>query len=251
MRRTVISAAVVLLALAAVGTAGVAFAQDSGQPAPSDDSGQTIAVSGDGTATAAPDKAMLRVAVVAEGDDPSVIRDDLAQGAENLRSALADANLDDDQISTAEYNIRERRPYPREEERDRPDYHGVHVFEVELDDTDRVGAVVDAAANSSAEVQNIEFTLAEDTRDDVRDEALENAVDDADRQAETLATASNLDVTGVHSVDATDRQFRPVRMSPQAYTAEDAAATPTAGTSIDAGDVEVEVTVRVVYTAAG
>lgn len=263
MRTTAQLAAALVVAVLAVGTAGAALtlgnqastgeavsAQEAPQPQQASET-QTIAVTGNGEATASPDRAVVRVAAVAEGDDPAAVRDDLAQGAADLRAALEAAGVDEDRITTADYTIRETRPHPRhrEGERDGPQYRGVHAFEVELDDTDRAGDVVDAAADSGAQVQRVEFTLAEETREQLRDEALQNAMDDAEHQAGTLADSGELEVTGVRSIDATDGRFRPVRLGGDAAVAE--AAGPAPDTSIDAGDVSVEVTVQVVYGAAG
>lgn len=248
MRRKALTVLVVagLLTVGAAGTALALGSPDQQATAAPDGQAKSVSVSGQGSANAAPDKAVIRVAVVAEGDDSATVRDDLSAGAADLREALGEAGVSDDQIQTDYYRIREGRPYPREE-RERPT-RGEHAFEVELADTDMTGAVVDAAADSGAEVQNLRFTLAEDTRADLRDEALENAMGDADRQAQTLAGASDLTITGVHSVDATNNRYRPVRY--EGAVAETAAGDG-GSTSIESGDVSVSVSVRVVYNATG
>jgi uncharacterized protein YggE len=241
MRKTIalaLAAAVVLTA----GAAGTVLAMGgtSTQPAQTAADGassQTITVSGEGSASAQPDQAVLRFSVTAEGDDPAAIRSQLASGASDLRSALSEANVADDVIETAGYSIREpprRVPPGREGAEDGPELRGVHTFEVTLDDTDRAGAV-----------QSAQFTLADDTRADLRNQALENAMDDARGQADTLASAGGLSVTGVASIDATGTNYRPV-----AYDAERAQAA-SGGTTIETGDVSVETSVRVVYEASG
>jgi len=185
--------------------------------------------------------------VTAEGDDPAAIRSELASGAEELRSALSEAGVADDSIETAGYSIEEppRRVPPGEGGESGPELRGVHSFEVTLSDTDRAGAVVDAAAGAGAEVESVRFTLAEDTREDLRNDALENAMSNARGQADTLASSGGLSVTGVASIDATGTNYRPV-----AY--ESAAAGGAGGdTTIESGDVSVETSVRVVYNASG
>jgi len=250
MRKRALPVLAVIVALVAAGTAGAVITVDSTDREPatqnadaatSDAADRPITVSGEGSASATPDEAVVTVAVVAEGADTQAIRDDLAEGASDLRSALDDANVADEQLSTADYHIREphRRP-----DADGPTYRGVHAFEVRLDDTDAVGGVVDAAADSGAEVTDVRFTLSDDTRTALRDEALENAMDDARGQADTLAGAGDLRVTGVASIDATDRSYSPVR-----YEAEAAAVASDSGTTIETGDASVSVDVRVVYNA--
>jgi len=255
MRKTALQAVVVAaVAVLAVGAAGAVLATDGTDATGAEDvqttddtDSRTITVSGDGSASTAPDKAVIVVAVTATGDDPAAIRDDLADGAADLRDALSEADVDEDNIRTEDYRIHEerhRRPPEAGEGPGEPTYRGIHSFRVELDDTDRVGEVVDAAAGSGAEVPSVQFTLTEETRDDLRDEALENAMADADRQAETLASTSDLTVTGVHSIDATNRHYRPVEFD--AAVAEAGGG----GTSIETGDVSVSVTVQVEYGAS-
>lgn len=246
MRRRNLAVIAVVTALVAAGTAGAALTPASQESAADHAQDRTITVTGDGTASTTPDKAVVDVAVVAEGEDPAAIREQLATGAADLRNELDQAGVDDDQITTQEYNIRQNPRHPRERDDDEPTYRGVHGFRIELNQTDQVGTVVDAAANAGAEVNSVQFTLTEETRDDLRDEALQNAMDDAERQAETLASAGNLNVTGVASIDASERNYRPVR-----YDAAVAEASDGGGTSIETGDVSVSVGVQVKYNATG
>lgn len=233
-------------AVVVVAVLGAGFFLGSETAGAADDSTgeRTISVTAQGSADAEPDRAVVRVAVVAEGEDPSTVRDDLATGAADLRQGLSDAGVDEDDLQTAEYEIREPRRPPREDD-DAPAYRGIHAFEVTVDDVDEVGAVVDAAASAGADVQHVRFTLSEEKRADLRDEALENAMDDADRQATTLAQASDLAVTGVVEIDATDRQYRPVEYDAVATESADAGG----GTAIESGEVSVTTSVRVTYNA--
>jgi uncharacterized protein YggE len=242
-RRTLpaVGIAAVVLVAAVVG-AGLAFGAGSADATnPNNPGDRTITVSAQGSASATPDEAVVRVAVIAEGDDPAAVRDELANGSEQLRDALAGADVPDDAITTTRFDIREHRDRERPDE-ERPTYRGQHAFEVTLGDTDRVGAVVDASAGAGATVEGVAFTLSEETRDDLRDSALEDAMGDASRQAETLANASGLTVTGASSIDATHHGYAPVRYD--AATVEAAG-----GTTIDTGDVTVTANVRVTYNA--
>lgn len=242
MRHRTLFVAAVVVAVVAAGTAGAVLTAGSAQTS-QHSTDRTISVSGEGTASAAPDRAVVVAAVVVEGDDPATIRDELASGASDLRSALSEANVPEDSVTTSEYNIRENSPY-RPDTEPTAQYRGVHAFEIELDSTDRSGAVVDAAAGAGAQIQTVRFTLSEESRADLRDEALTSAMDDAERQAGTIADAGDLRVTGVGSVDATSGRVVPV-----AYEA--AAADGAGGTAIESGDVSVSASVTVVYNATG
>jgi len=246
MRETALPALAIAAALVVAAVAGAGFVHGSGPAGASDsDSGtdRTISVTAQGSAEAAPDQAVVRVAVVATGDDPAAVRDELADGAADLRENLEAVGVDEDDVETTDYDIRQPRSH-RDDRPDDPEYRGAHAFRVTVDDPDDVGTIVDAAADAGAQVQQVRFTLSEERRTELRDRALENAMEDADRQAETLAAAGGLEVTGVAGIDATDRRYSPVSY--------DAAAAERGGggdTTIESGDVSVSTTIRVTYNA--
>ncbi|MFO7927382.1 MAG: SIMPL domain-containing protein [Halobacteriota archaeon] len=244
MQRDRLAVLIIVTSLVAMALVGVAVVSPIGAQSPDDAADRTISVDAVGGADAPPDRAVVRVAAVAEGDDPAAVRDDLADQADALRSNLDDAGVSEDDYETTEYRIRGEPPRSQEE-REVPEYRGVHAFEVTLDDPDRVGAVIDAAADADAEVQNVEFTLSEATRTELREEAIANAMDDARMQADAIARNGELHVTSVANVDATQRNFTPVRYEMAA--GDGATNEPT--TSVDLGDVSVEYAVEVTYNA--
>jgi uncharacterized protein YggE len=248
MRQRSLAVGLAVVALLAVGTAGAVLTLDStaaASPSQAADGDRTITVGADGSASADPDTAIVSVAVVADGSDPATIRADLATGASDLRAALTDAGVAADRITTTQYAIREP---PRREPGERPGapYRGVHAFEVELADTEAVGRIVDAAANAGAEVQGVRYTLSDDSQADLRNDALRAAMDSAATQADTIAQAGGLSVTGLASVDATPPEFSPVR-----YESDAALATSAGGTDIETGDVTVSASVEATYNATG
>lgn len=243
MQRDRLAVLVIVISVLAMTLVGVAVVSPIGAQSPDDAADRTISVDAVGGADAPPDRAVVRVAAVSEGDDPASVRDDLESKADALRSNLDDAGVNDDAYETTDYRIDSYRVRPQEE-RDVPQYRGVHAFEVTLDDPDRVGAVIDAAADADAEVQNVEFTLSEATRTELREEAIANAMSDARTQADAIARNGELHVTSVATVDATQRNFTPVRYE---AAASDGAAGQS--TSVDLGDVSVEYGVEVTYNA--
>ena len=240
---------VVGLAGASVGLGAVGAQERPGDDRPAGAEDRTITVAGQGAAEAPPDQAVVAVAVVAEGDDPAAVRDDLATGADALRAALANASVADEQVDTTEFHITEQRrsPYERPAGPDAPEepaYRGVHAVEVTLDDVDRAGVVADAAATAGADVRYVAFGLSEARRDELRDRALADAMDDARRQADALAAAGDLAVTGVRHVDAADRGYGPVGAD-EALTADAGGG----ATDLRPGEAAVRVDVRVTYDA--
>lgn len=241
-RRALLAVGLTVLAVVAAGTvAGLGTAgadEPTAQP-----SQRTVAVDAIGEAEASPDKAIVELAVTASGDDPSAIRDELATGASNLREELDSIGVD---YETRYYSIDENhRRGPREGSGPDAAYRGAHVFVVTLDNTDNVGTVVDSAAGVGAEVHNVRLTLSDEKREQLREQAIDDAMDDARQQANSVAQAGNLEVTGVVTVDATERRYRPVEFSDSAAGA--GAAEPP--TQIATGDVSVTYSVDVTFEA--
>lgn len=244
---TIVIAAVAVLAIvgagafAAFGTAG---AQEDVQTTNEtvDQPDRTIHVSATGSADAEPDQGVAQVAVTAEGESIAEVRDELATGTANLTAALDELGVE---YETTDYSVHES--YDHRDERDDPDYAGSHRFEVTFDDPEMAGTVVDAVAGADAQVRDVQLTLSEDARSELRDRAIENAMADAREQADTIAGTSGLAVEGVQTVDASQRNYSPVRFTDTAEAGDTGAEPPT---DIASGDVAVSYSVDVTYLAS-
>lgn len=219
-------------AMAVTGAVGA----DSPAASPSD---QQIAVDATGNADAEPDKAIVSVAVRVTGDDAETLRDDLAAGTSDLQSALDNEGAE---YQTTGYTIREA----RRDQADDADYIGKHAFEVVVDNPDNTGAIVDAAANAGAQITAVDMTLSAETREQLREQAIQNAMDDARQQADTVAAAGDLTVTGVSSVDASQEYFDSFRYEPSAVEDSASGGPPT---NVEVGDVSVSYNVDVTFNA--
>ncbi|GAB7009277.1 SIMPL domain-containing protein [Halorubrum trueperi] len=209
---------------------------------------RSIEVTADGEATAEPDRATVSVAVTATGSDPQTVRDDLTASDGELRSALTDWGLDEDDIRTERYDVHETRP--SREDPEHTEYEGVHQYEIAIDDVDAVGEVIDVAVDAGAdEVQRIQFGLSEEREREVRETAIENAMENADADADVLAGSSDLTVEGAYTISTGGSGVSPYRVSDAAMLAEGDDGAGGAATGIETGDVSVRVTVNVVYEA--
>lgn len=233
-------ACLVLLA----GCAGLTGAAENGADEEID---RTIDVTAEGEAEADPDRASIRVAVTATDDDPEAVRDELATQEDTLRAALSDWGLDEDDIRTDRYSVRET--HQSRQEPNVTEYEGEHRYQIAVDDVDAVGEVIDVAIDGGADdVQRIEFGLSEERESELREEALADAMDAADADAEIIAANAGLSVVGVAQVSTADARSTPYTTSDVAATveADDASA---ADTGVEAGDVSVSVTLAVSFEA--
>ncbi|WP_281195451.1 SIMPL domain-containing protein [Halorubrum sp. F4] len=249
-KRLVAGVGVALLVLLAgcSGVTGTLGDTDSDGPemTEADDLERSIEVAANGEASAEPDRATVFVAVESTAVDAGAVRNDLAESDDALRNGLYDWGLSEDDVRTERYDIRQTRE--TRPDANRSEYVGVHVYAVSIGDADAVGEVIDVAVDAGADsVQQVRFGLSDEREDELREEALGDAMDNAHAEADTLAANADLDVTGVYTISTTNVRTSPYTSTALAAEADDAAGG--AGTGIEVGDVDVTVTVRVVFGA--
>ncbi|MFC7167035.1 SIMPL domain-containing protein [Halospeciosus flavus] len=242
LNRTLPALALVLMLLTA-GCTGFVGNTSTGTAVDGGGAGPTVTVSATGQISAEPDQAIVRVAVVETATDPNAARTQLAENVSAMREALREMGIGDDQVQTAHFDIsQDYRQQPDQPTR----YRAIHAFEVTLNDTSRVGAVIDTAVeNGATRVDGVQFTLSDAKRQQLHDEALAAAMDRADGRASALAGEANLSITGVSAVQSADASVRPYR----AETAMLAAGSAGGATSVESGPVTVSAHVTVVYNA--
>lgn len=240
-----------LVVLAAVGSAGLVLAYTGATDAPgqsalqqTDANGRTITVTASGQAMAQPDTAILRVSVDAADPEATVARTQVAENVSAVRAALTDLGIPDSKITSTGYTIYyDERTRPDAKPDQPPVYRVRHTLSVEIDDTEMVGQAIDAAVDAGVTtVQNVQFTVSEETRARLQNEALTDAMSGARTQADTLAASAALTIDGVHDVQT--GSYGVPRLE---YAMTSAAGG--AGTDIDAGPVTVTATVTVTYDA--
>ncbi|MEF8856978.1 MAG: SIMPL domain-containing protein [Haloplanus sp.] len=203
--------------------------------------GSTISVSAPGSATADPDRAVVRLGVEATADSADDARSQVAGGVESVRTALADAGVPEVNVTTAAFGIAP--VYDRTETgRERTGYRAVHALTVETTPA-RAGELVDVAVEAGAtNVDGVQFTLSDDRLAELRATALDRALRASRTDADGIAAATDLSVTGVRHV-STGTSF-----DPYAGTRFEADAGG-GGIVIDPAPVTVTVSVGVTYSA--
>jgi hypothetical protein len=208
-----------------------------------DAEGTTLSTTGTGSLDAEADLAVVAVAVVATADSADAARGQVAADAERMRTALREAGVPDDAVTTASFAVYPGYDY-RDGERTERGFRAVHAYRIETDPA-RAGDVVDVAVgNGASEVQGVSFTLSDETRANLRTQAIERAVTAARADADAMASAAGLSVTGVETMSTTGG-FVPVERFDVAESAADGART-----TFEPGPVSVSVTVQVTYRAA-
>lgn len=243
MRQRTLAAIALAVLLVSAGCAGNlgTTANQGAQSANTTAADRTIQVSAEGQVYTEPNQAVLRVGVTAAATDASTARERLEENVSEMKVALEEIDVDSDQLMTVDYDLSRDRYGSREG--DRETFRARHTFRVTLNDTEKVGQVIEAAVTNGAnDVQNVRYTISDDRRDELREQALRQAMDNARDEAEVLAEESDLTVEGPATIRSHNTGYGYARYEYGYATAGDA--------SPESGNVAVTAQVNVEYNAS-
>lgn len=203
----------------------------------------TVVTQGRAIVTARPDRAFVTIAAESRSRNSGEAQKQNATAMTGVLQKVEQAGVPKDAIRTIGYDLQPEFDYANGRQAFRG-YLARNTVEVRLDDIDRVGAVIDAAAAGGA-------TTITGVRFDVRDragleqEALRRAVADARGRAEALAAGAGAKIERVVRIEeggAPDFP-RPMMRMAQGRAMEAAVATP-----IEPATIEIQA--QVTLTAA-
>ncbi|WP_018922094.1 SIMPL domain-containing protein [Salsuginibacillus kocurii] len=205
----------------------------------------TVVVSGEGEVSIDPDLAYVRLGAEAVHGSADEAQNDVTESVESVRSALSDVGVGDEQIETVQYHVQpQRQPDEGEEE-----YRAHHIIEIEYEDIDGVGELIDIATEAGAnQIQQTRFTLDDPT--EAEQEAAQLAIENTEPRAEALAEgAGKARGEIVQIIDQEAQVEVPTEDMAQEEVAEDAidADQGEGTTEIEAGQIEVVQRVDAVY----
>ncbi|MGA2105208.1 SIMPL domain-containing protein [Methanoregula sp.] len=238
---------IVLLTLAMVILAMVLIGCVSAADVNSD---RTIQVSGSGTVTGTPDRVQINLAVETEDADVNTAQSDNAQEMNNVVKALVSAGVPGNQMKTTGYTIT---PVYQQDSSGIlsgtvKSYQVTNTLQVTLNDTNMTGQIIDAAVGAGAnQVNSIQFMLSDQQAQALRSQALNLAITNARSDADAVASALNVTITGTQSADISQGYTAIVYGSYDA-TAAASGKMAAAPTPIQSGDVTVTAQVSVIYT---
>lgn len=218
-------------------------------PGPSGTLQRTIAVSGMGTATLAPDIATFSAGVTETSANVVDAQNSVNTKTNAIIDALRQGGVDvDKDVKTTGYSVQPQYNYPQNGAPVLTGYRVTNNVNVTVRDITKVGQLLDAVTKAGAnQVGGVSFGLADP--EVASRTAREQAVQNARTKADTLAKATGVSVGIVMAIDdqsATPAPPRPVAAAPAANTAAGSAAPP----PIQTGETTVTVTVRVTYAIA-
>jgi hypothetical protein len=239
-KMAVLTCALVVLTLALIGCASAADST----------SDHVIQVSGSGSVTGTPDRVQISFAVETESSDVRIAQSNNALAMTNVVDALVAAGIPRDQMKTTDYSIT---PVYQDDSNailsgKITTYQVTNTLKVTLKDTNVTGQVIDTAVNAGAnKVNSIQFVLSDEQAQALRSQALTKAVTNARADADAVAAALIVTITGTQTADIS-QGYTPVVYSNYDTVALASAKSMAAPTPIQSGDITVTAQISVTYT---
>ncbi|MCU0559432.1 MAG: SIMPL domain-containing protein [Desulfobacterales bacterium] len=212
---------------------------------PAEPAAASITVTGTGEVAASPDRAQVNLGAVVETRQAADAQGQLAQILQRVLKAIKALGIPDEKIRTAGVTLTPVYSQPKPKSDPEPEgprivgYRATNSVRVQLDDVDRVGAVIDAGIAAGAnQLSHLSFELREDLPQ--RQQALKLAAREARVKAEAIAAALELKLGEVLDVREDGAQA--------SYPVERRFSAPAAaGTPIQPGQVLVSAAVTIRY----
>ncbi len=237
MRKSVLVLAVIGLSTLLLATA---CTEENVEVLPST-GGEGIQVSGTGSAFGVPDVALIDLGVSVEKSTVTAARDDAAGAMQEVIDTLKDNGVEDKDIQTTRFSIQPVFDYPDGRQVLRG-FEVTNMVTAKVRDIDRLDDVLDDAAEAGGDVvqiQGLRFDI--DDPSELEAEAREDAVSEARDKGETLAELSGVSLGKPISISES-AVSPPIPLAERALAGAADVATP-----IEAGELEVTVTVNVLF----
>ncbi len=205
----------------------------------------TVSVNGTGKITVKPTIARISFGVFTHNDKSSVAQADNDAIMAKISAALKAAGIKEEDIQTTGYSLQPHYTWDKETQKSTLDgydmNHSMSVTVRTIKDAGKfVGIVADNGANT---VNGISFDVDDDTLEQTKMAALDLAMANARKRADVVAKAAGKTILSVQSVTVNDAGYT----SYPVYRAGAASESAVAAAPVEAGSMDIQVSVSVVY----
>lgn len=202
---------------------------------------RVIHVTGQGSISAQPDRAVVIFGVQTEADSAADALEENNELMQEVISATLDAGVAENDVQTQHLRLQpvyDEAP-AADGERTLTGYRAINSINVTVQEIDSLGDLLDAAVESGANtIDNIRFEISD--REQLAADAREAAVNDAMAKAEQLADLAGAELGEVLTISESG-----AAPPPEPFLAQDEAAVGGAGTPIEPGTQAVEARVQI------
>ena len=205
-----------------------------------------IWVTGQGKVTAVPDIATLRLGIEAQEASVAEAQTQAAEAMDSVMTALTENGVAEKDIQTQYFSIRQVTKWDRvKEEQIVVGYRVTNMVTAKIRDIDRVGTIIDAVAEAGGDLTRINsISFSVDDPSAYYEEAREKAMAEAKAKAEQLAELAGVTL-GKPTYISEGIQVPPIPRG--VVVVEEAVGVPAPETSISPGEMEISLSLQVVY----
>jgi uncharacterized protein YggE len=199
-----------------------------------------IEVSGEGTVSIAPDKAIIVLGAITENISLNVAQKENANTVSNIINSLLELSIPKENIQTVNYSIDIQYNYEDGKQTLRG-YKVTHLLQVTIDKIDQTGLIVDTAVyNGANSVSNIQFTVAHP--EVYYNQALSLAIKNGQQKAIIMAKTLGVTLNRIpNQVQEVSRTLEPSPYQTSLYAKS-------AVTPIQPGELEISATIKAKYS---
>jgi len=203
-------------------------------------------VTGEGKATVTPDVVLLSLGIEAEAKTVAQAQEDAVEAMNGVMKALKANGVAEKDIQTQSFSIYPVRRWIEKENREEiTGYRVTNIVVAKIREIDKAGPVIDAVAQAGGNLTRIDsigFTIDDPTP--YYKEARTKAVGDAVDKAKQMAQAADIKLGKLLYISESTPYVPQIMVRDLFLKAEGAASAPT---PISAGEMEITVTVQMVY----
>ncbi|WP_211748723.1 SIMPL domain-containing protein [Paenibacillus sp. Marseille-Q4541] len=206
-----------------------------------------VSVVGKGEISVKPDIAYLFIGISSEGKTAAAAQKANATKMQSLTSLLKKTwKLENKDIQTNQFYVQPNYTYSEKEGQQLKGYTATHSLKVSYRDLDKVGELLDAAAEAGVnQIDNIQFSI--ENKDAFETAVIEKAMANANLKAGAIAKVAGRSLGSVISVSQ-GNTAEPVRYYEQMYDMNTAASsTAEKSTSVEAGEIKLTTELTVHY----
>jgi hypothetical protein len=202
-KRAILSVAAIVLTLGLVTLAGHWLSQSSGAVAAQEETAdrtRVIEVTGQGSVSARPDIARVRLGVQTEGETAVNALDANNVRMQDVISATLEAGVAEEDVQTSGLSLQPVYEQTDDNQRQLTGYRANNDIEITVRDLDGLGNILDAAVSAGSNtIQSIRFEISDPRtlQEQAREAAMENAIAKA-TQLTNLADAELGEVLTIH-----------------------------------------------------
>jgi len=161
---------------------------------------KTIAITGSYSTKVDPDQAEITFNLITRADTILEAQQMNLELANNLIKVLLEDGMTEKEIQTINYYTNKRTVWENNKYVDK-DFQVINSMQIKTKNIDKIGKYIDLASKNGVEnINNLQFTLSEEKKEEIYQEALAKAGENARERAKKLGLSVSFKIKGIKSI---------------------------------------------------